>query len=216
MLPKPRWLGRRSKPQHTSWQSLKKVTKKIILMTVYKRKVTSTCPTPFLFLNTFDGLAVLMPLSPVPPLSSLCLLTMALPQFWFPVNLLAKTMGYNLLNPPDPTLNRKTPVTSSYERHKAEHHSIKTGQQKAQKIWNLIHLELQMLFNENPECFDMDAYTMGPACIIAAVQTWITELTSLAKLQHLDKSFKSSSKITSLQTFPMYATCQPTYTITLN
>ena len=48
-----------------------------------------------------------------------------------------------------------------------------------------------MLFDENPVCFDMEAYTTGPACVIMAVQTWIAELASLAKLQHLDKSFKA-------------------------
>lgn len=51
-----------------------------------------------------------------------------------------------------------------------------------------------MLFDKNPGCFDMSTYTTGPVCVITAVQTQITELASLAKLQHLDKFFKAKFK----------------------
>jgi hypothetical protein len=53
-----------------------------------------------------------------------------------------------------------------------------------------MHLELKNVFDENPHRFDMDAYTTRPACIIAAVQTRIKELASMAELLHLDKLFK--------------------------
>jgi hypothetical protein len=105
-----------------------------------------------------------------------------------------KTMGYDLLNPPDPTIYKKQPVKSPHERCKEQQDLLKNGQEQSRKIRKLIHVELRMLFDENLERFDMEAYTTGPVCVIAAVRTRITELASMAELLHLDKSFKMKYK----------------------
>ena len=57
-----------------------------------------------------------------------------------------------------------------------------------------MHLELKMLFDKNPECFDLEEHTTGPACVIAAVQARITKLASMAELRHLNESFKTKDK----------------------
>jgi hypothetical protein len=105
-----------------------------------------------------------------------------------------KLTGYDLLNPPDPALYRKQPVTLPHQRHKEQQQLLKTGQEKARKLRDLMHLELKMLFDENPERFDMEEYTTGPACVIAAVQTQIMELATMAELLHLDGAFKKKYK----------------------
>lgn len=53
-----------------------------------------------------------------------------------------KTTGYDLLNPPDPTLNRKTPTLSPHERRKAERRALTTSQQQSRKFRGLVQLEL--------------------------------------------------------------------------
>jgi hypothetical protein len=45
-----------------------------------------------------------------------------------------KSMGYNLLNPPDPTLNRKQSRVSPHKQHKAECQAIALGQQQSRKM----------------------------------------------------------------------------------
>lgn len=108
--------------------------------------------------------------------------------------IIEKSTGYDLLNPPDPTLNKKHPLVSPYQLHREQQCLLRMGQEQCWKLRNHIHLELKMFFDKNPKCFDMDAHTMGPTCIIAAVQMWITELATMAELLHLNGSFKTKYK----------------------
>ena len=105
-----------------------------------------------------------------------------------------KSTSYDLLNPPDPAQYKKHPITSPHLRRKTERQLIRTGQERCRKVRNLVHIELKTLFDENPERFDMDAYTTGPPCVIAAVQMRIKELASMAELLHLDNAFKTKYK----------------------
>jgi hypothetical protein len=52
-------------------------------------------------------------------------------------------------------------------------------------------MELMSLFDENPERFDMTAFTTGPPNIIATIKTWIAQLAGEATLQKLDKQTKA-------------------------
>jgi hypothetical protein len=82
-----------------------------------------------------------------------------------------KTMGYDLLNPPDPTLNRKLPTLSPYQCREQHRQQIKNGKEKCRKLSSLVLLEMKNLFKDNLKHFDMERYTTGPAGVIAVVQT---------------------------------------------
>jgi hypothetical protein len=56
----------------------------------------------------------------------------------------------------------------------------------------LVHMELMALFDENPEHFDMTAFTTSPPDLIATIKTWIAQLAGEATLRKLDKQTKDA------------------------
>ncbi|GLB35260.1 hypothetical protein LshimejAT787_0208250 [Lyophyllum shimeji] len=88
-----------------------------------------------------------------------------------------KKCGFDLLNPPDPTLARVPPKTTPYARRKAEAKSIKEGQAATRELRKQVHFELAAKFVKEAKKFDFSANTTEPD-FVGMVRTRIEQLAS--------------------------------------
>jgi hypothetical protein len=102
---------------------------------------------------------------------------------------IAKSDGYDLLNPP---LSTPAPLKLlPNERRKAERKAINTGRENVTKLMRPVLDELNCKFGEDPERFDFELYSTDPPCIISAIRKRIKELSSKKVLEKLDAMYKA-------------------------
>ncbi|GLB45013.1 putative retrotransposable element tf2 155 kda protein type 1-like [Lyophyllum shimeji] len=101
--------------------------------------------------------------------------------------------GFDLLNPPDPKLQRKPPKTSPFERRKAEAKAIKEGQNKARELRKKVHFELEAKFLREKERFDMAGNTTEDTedHIIYLIKSRIASLADIDFAREFDRKLKT-------------------------
>jgi hypothetical protein len=105
---------------------------------------------------------------------------------------IAKESGFDLLNPPDPTKNRKNPVCPPQVLRKKEQQEIENGRRKTKKAWTQVLTELHHLFARNTAWFNFEHHSVGPPNVVAAIKTRIAQLAGESVLKRLDRTFKAS------------------------
>ncbi|RDB19569.1 Transposon Tf2-11 polyprotein [Hypsizygus marmoreus] len=110
---------------------------------------------------------------------------------------IAKDTGFDLLNPPDPSLAKIPVKLSPPQQHQAVAAKSRAEAEKirsAQKHWlparKSVHAELLQLFTKFPIRFDFAPHTTGSPNIIGLVRNRIEQLASLEALSNLDTKFK--------------------------
>jgi len=69
---------------------------------------------------------------------------------------IAKETGFDLLHPPDPTLNHASLKISPAVHCHHEIQLLKTSQECVHQFQKLVHCELLQHFNEHPDKFNME------------------------------------------------------------
>jgi hypothetical protein len=99
-------------------------------------------------------------------------------------------MGFDPLHPPDPWLDQVPIKTTPFQHRSEEAFCIRSSHWEACPLRVAVHNELSLLFQSNPQHFDMSAFTTGNPDLIAIIQVKIKELAGAEILRKLDAKFK--------------------------
>jgi hypothetical protein len=105
---------------------------------------------------------------------------------------IAKDSGFDLLHPPDPTLNRTPIKMSPAVRRRRERRLLRTSHERVRELRKLVHNDLLQHFLRNPKKFNMEKYSSCNPNIISLVNTRIQQLAAQARLKKLDQKFKKT------------------------
>ena len=104
--------------------------------------------------------------------------------------MVAKELGFNLLNPPDPVKSQINIPISPAVRCRHERCLLKESNAKVQNLHKLVHCELLLHFEEHKAKFNMIPHTISDCHIIGNTKTRIEQLATESRLKKLDIKLK--------------------------